>query len=172
MKKEDNNNKQACFSSKSDDWETPLWLYKEIAQSVGIEEYDTDPCTYAYNPLGCKHFYTKEQDGLKQKWYGNVFINPPFGFRKYEGKRVYMTGLWIEESHYRSHTDPDIKLITLLIPSRTDTEAFHKYVYDMENQKFRDHVTVKFLKGRKKFGGSKLPAPFPSIVIHFWNPYS
>ena len=45
----------------------------------------------------------------------------------------------------------------MLIPARTDTKAFHEYIYGK--------AEIRFIKGRLKFGGSKNSAPFPSMVI-------
>lgn len=47
----------------------------------------------------------------------------------------------------------------MLIPARTDTKAFHKYIYKK--------AEVRFIKGRLKFGGSKDAAPFPSMLVIF-----
>ena len=47
----------------------------------------------------------------------------------------------------------------MLIPARTDTKAFHKYIYNK--------AEVRFIKGRLKFGGSKDAAPFPSMLVIF-----
>ena len=44
----------------------------------------------------------------------------------------------------------------MLLPARTDTRWFQKYVY---NKAF-----LWFVDGRLKFGGSATSAPFPSMV--------
>jgi site-specific DNA-methyltransferase (adenine-specific) len=54
-------------------------------------------------------------------------------------------------------------VVVLLIPSRTDTQYFHSYIYKKEN------VEIRFLKGRLKFGDSKNSAPFPSLLAVFRN---
>lgn len=47
----------------------------------------------------------------------------------------------------------------MLIPARTDTKAFHEWIYGK--------AEVRFVRGRLKFGGSKNSAPFPSMVVIF-----
>lgn len=47
--------------------------------------------------------------------------------------------------------------VVLLIPARTDTKYFHNYIYHKSE--------IRFIKGRLKFGNSKNPAPFPSMVV-------
>ena len=50
-------------------------------------------------------------------------------------------------------------LIVMLLPARTDTKAFHEYIYH--------HAEIRFLRGRLKFVDAKHPAPFPSMVVIF-----
>lgn len=47
----------------------------------------------------------------------------------------------------------------MLIPARTDTKAFHQYIYGK--------AEIRFVKGRIKFGDSKNSAPFPSMIVIF-----
>lgn len=57
----------------TDEWYTP----KEIIESLG--EFDLDPCS-PVKPLWqtAKVMYNKHDDGLKQKWEGRVWLNPPY----------------------------------------------------------------------------------------------
>ena len=52
-------------------------------------------------------------------------------------------------------------LSVLLLPARTDTRWFHDYCY------MTGRTTVKFIKGRLKFGDGKAPAPFPFMLVIF-----
>ena len=45
----------------------------------------------------------------------------------------------------------------MLIPARTDTKAFHDYIYEK--------AEIRFIRGRLKFGGSKWNAPFPNMIV-------
>lgn len=47
----------------------------------------------------------------------------------------------------------------MLIPARTDTRAFHEYIYHK--------AEIRFIRGRLKYGGAKYNAPFPSMVVVF-----
>jgi hypothetical protein len=49
----------------------------------------------------------------------------------------------------------------MLIPARTDTKAFHEYIYGK--------AEIRFIKGRLRFGGSKWNAPFPSMIVIYRN---
>lgn len=59
--------------NSTDEWYTP----KEIIDALG--EFDLDPCA-PMRPLWrtARVMYNKEQDGLKQKWEGRVWLNPPY----------------------------------------------------------------------------------------------
>ena len=53
----------------------------------------------------------------------------------------------------------DAILAVMLIPARTDTKWFHKFI--------NKRSEVRFIKGRLKFGESQNSAPFPSMVVIF-----
>ena len=57
----------------TDEWITP----KEIIDELG--PFDTDPCAPVH-PLWqtARIMYDKNDDGLKQEWYGRVWLNPPY----------------------------------------------------------------------------------------------
>lgn len=61
----------------SDEWFTP----PEIFDALG-EYFDMDPCSPGpghWVPAQC--IWTREDDGLAQRWDGFIFMNPPFGGR-------------------------------------------------------------------------------------------
>jgi site-specific DNA-methyltransferase (adenine-specific) len=64
------------FSSESEEYATPNWLFDLLEDEVG--GFDIDVCATAQNAK-CKRFFTKAIDGLKQKWEGNIFGNFPYG---------------------------------------------------------------------------------------------
>ena len=74
-----------------------------------------------------------------------VFVNPPFS------KEL---PLWIKKGYEESLKSNTI--VVFLIPARTYTIAFHKYLYNK--------AEIRFIKGRIKFGGSINSAPFPSMI--------
>ena len=58
-------------TTASDEWATP----PEIVKALG--EFDLDPCA-TERSAKAPVFFTKEQDGLKQGWFGRVWCNPPY----------------------------------------------------------------------------------------------
>src|SRR5690606_15453380 len=94
----------------------------------------------------CKKHFTIEDDGLKQDWSKDiVFMNPPYGNEQ---------KLWIKKAYEESLKGATV---VCLIPARTDTIAWHTYIFNK--------AEIRFLKGRLKFGDGKNPAPFPSAVV-------
>lgn len=136
------------FSSKRHDWETPQAFFDELDREF---HFTLDPCCTP-NTAKCKKYYTPKENGLLQDWSGEtVFCNPPYG-RELK--------VWIEKC-YNESRKPNTTVV-MLIPARTDTIAFHKYIYNK--------AEIRFVKGRIKFrvdGKAGDCAPFPSMVVIF-----
>lgn len=136
----------ALFSSAKDDWATPQEFFDKLNEEFA---FDLDPCASEENHK-TELFFTKEQNGLLQDWGGHtVFVNPPYGRKS--------TKEWIEKC--AKEAEKPETTVVMLIPARTDTIAFHEYIYHK--------AEIRFVKGRLKFGGSKDAAPFPSMVVIF-----
>ena len=132
------------FSSKTDDWATPQDFFDNLNEEF---HFTLDPCCTEDNAK-CEKHYTKEQDGLAQDWTGEtVFCNPPYGRE---------IPKWIKKC-YEHFAEGGTAV--MLIPARTDTKAFHEYIYGK--------AELRFVRGRIKFCGCKNPAPFPSMVVVF-----
>lgn len=133
--------KNVHFSSASIEWETPQGLFDLLDAEF---HFTLDPCCTDRNAK-CEKHYTLEDDGLAQDWTGEVvFCNPPYGREMPK---------WIQKcyEHFMGGGTA-----VLLIPARTDTKAFHKWIYGK--------AEIRFLKGRLKFGEAKNNAPFPSMI--------
>lgn len=138
-------NTKVMFSSDDMTWSTPQAFFDKLN---GEFHFTLDPCC-SQNTAKCSKFFTKEIDGLKQSWASDiVFCNPPYGRELPK---------WIEKSYIESINN-DI-VVVMLIPSRTDTRAWHDYCMKAKE--------IRFVKGRLKFGESKNSAPFPSAVVIF-----
>ena len=70
-------------TEQKDEWLTPPFIFDHF------EPFDLDPCSPINRPWNtAKNHYTKEDDGLNKKWYGNVWLNPPYGRE---------TGKWLKK---------------------------------------------------------------------------
>ena len=68
-----------AMPTKSNEWYTPA-RYVEAARVV-MGSIDLDPASNAIanKTVKATTYYTKEQNGLTMPWFGNVWLNPPFG---------------------------------------------------------------------------------------------
>ena len=134
-------------AAKRDDWTTPTDLFDELEAEFGF--FDLDAAASEENAL-CELYYTKEDDGLAQEWFGQVFVNPPYG-------RVISQ--WVEKAIQEWDNERPTGIV-MLLPSRTGNRWFHA---------LNDHpdVEIRFIRGRLKFGGSTTSAPFDSMVVVF-----
>lgn len=63
-------NNEVMWSSKSDEWATPIEFFKELDKEF---HFNLDPCSTAENHK-CLNYFTKEDDGLSKSWGGIVFL--------------------------------------------------------------------------------------------------
>ena len=131
------------FSSRTDEWPTPDWLFERLHREFG---FTLDPCATHENARCPRHF-TRVEDGLNRDWTGAVvFMNPPYGRAiKHWMRKAY-------ESAQAGAT------VVCLVPARTDTAWWHTYAIFGE---------MRFVRGRLKFGTAAQGAPFPSAIVVF-----
>lgn len=139
--------KEACFSSKRGDWATPNYIFDPLNEEF---KFDVDVCADSENKK-CPDYIDEKLDGLRQEWsdWGRTtWCNPPYSD----------STKWI-----RKAIAQQAKGVTtvMLLPSRTDTKAFHTYIYKKEG------VEIRFIEGRIRFVGAGASAPFPSMVVIF-----
>jgi site-specific DNA-methyltransferase (adenine-specific) len=145
-----------CFSSKTDDWETPDWLFDLLNKEFGFQ---VDAAANTVNNK-CGMYFS---DALSHQWFlhksstmvrddlpllitGPFWLNPPYS----------KVGEFIKKAYEESLKGATV---VCLIPSRTDTKWWHKYVMKADE--------IRFIKGRLKFSGSNNSAPFPSCIVVF-----
>lgn len=124
------------------EWLTPRWIIEKLGP------FELDPCYSLPHPWEtATHYYTKEDNGLLQPWYGFVWCNPPYGEH---------TEKWLARmSEHR-------RCIGLIF-ARTETKMFRQYIWDKA-------VGVLFLYGRLKFyrpdgTAASMTAGAPSCLI-------
>ena len=132
------------FSSKSEEWATPQYLFNMLDMEF---HFTLDPAATMLNAK-TPRYYSKAQNGLLQDWsQERVFCNPPYG-------RVIK--YWVE----KMATCRAVVCVGLL-PARTDTIWFHEYILGI--------AEIRLLKGRLKFGDAINSAPFPSMICIWRN---
>ena len=144
----------ALHSHKRDDWETPDELFNALDREFG---FVLDPCATESNAK-CPRYFTADENGLIRHWDRlTAFVNPPYS----------QLAAWIDKCHTESLNG---STVVLLIPARTDTKAFHKYIWDHRLHRPRGNVELRLLPGRLKFKGADASAPFPSAIVVFHPP--
>jgi phage N-6-adenine-methyltransferase len=130
------------FSSDTNEWPTPQWLYDALYKEFG---FTLDPCCTPESAK-CAKFYTMLDNGLNRDWgTETVFMNPP-----------YSECLeWMGKAYGAAQEGATV---VCLVPSRTDTEWWHRFAMKGE---------IRFLRGRLKFGDATDSAPFPSAIVVF-----
>ena len=134
---------RSLFSSKKMDWETPQAFFDELNLEFS---FTLDACATPENAK-CKSFFTIYDDALKQDWFGNVWMNPPYG---------RSIGKWIRKAYLEVQVG-NADLVVCLIPARTDTAYWHDYCMKGE---------IRFIRGRLCFSNAGR-APFPSAIVIF-----
>jgi DNA N-6-adenine-methyltransferase (Dam) len=119
------------------DWQTPQAVYDALNAEFGFTH---DPCP-AVTDDGWR------MDGLSSDWGAVNFCNPPYGTE---------IGKWVKKAHQEWRKG---RTCVLLIPSRTDTQWWHRYVMEA--------TEIRFIEGRLKFGNATTSAPFPSAIVVF-----
>lgn len=130
------------------DWETPPEFFKKYDD---IFHFTVDVCANEFNHKVAR-YYDVLEDGLTQNWKDEVvWCNPPYG-RGHIAK-------WVAKASLETLNGA---ITVMLLPARTSTAWFHKYIY---RQQF---VYTEFLPGRLKFVGADNSAMFPSMIVSFY----
>ena len=130
------------------EWSTPTAFFERLNI---VWRFTVDVAADVANAK-CARYYDAAADGLKQDWSGErVWCNPPYG----RG-----IGDWVRKAATTVEAAPST-VVVMLVPARTDVAWFHDYCLHAPD------CHVEFLRGRLKFGDSKVGAPFPSMVLTF-----
>jgi hypothetical protein len=132
----------------TDDWLTPPAILDALG---GWQSFDLDPCTPSVQPwpTAIKR-YTRADDGLKQRWHGRVWLNPPY--------YAHVIGKWLGKLAHHNHG-------CALIFARTETAAFFDCVWQRASG-------VLFLRGRINFHypdgtRAKANSGAPSVICSY-----
>tara|TARA_R110002020_G_scaffold472050_2_gene699676 strand:+ start:908 stop:1402 length:495 start_codon:yes stop_codon:yes gene_type:complete len=127
-------------NSNSVEWYTPKSVFNEL----GVI-FDLDPASSEkVNNVPAKKIYTFEDNGLKQKWSGFVWLNPP----------------------YSRNMDPWLKKFiqhgngVMLLFSRTDTKWFHEIICKADAITFKKGRVAFELEGQEGRGKAIAPNMF------------
>lgn len=142
----------ALFTSRSEEWETPAYVFRPLDSEF---HFQVDVCATTENAK-CKIFFDKFSDGLEREWSPfRCWMNPPYGSK---------ISNWVKKAFQESQRGA---LVVCLLPARTDTQWWHTWVMKA--------AEIRLVVGRINFGQQKQSAPFPSCIAIFYpeleNPY-
>jgi phage N-6-adenine-methyltransferase len=132
-------------SSASDEWPTPQWLVRVLADEFG--PFDLDPAATAENAKAPRYF-TRAEDGLTQPWKGRVWLNPPYG-----------TALtpWMAKARSEAACG-NADVVVTLVPARVSTRWWL--------EAYEEATVTRFIPGRLR-NPDGVQWPFPSSVMVF-----
>jgi hypothetical protein len=108
-------------------WLTPPHVIEALG---GADSFDLDPCAFEGSPIRtARNTVALPDDGLAVEWFGRVWLNPPYSTGEID--------TWLER--IKRHG-----VGTSLIFARTETEAFHRFIWNGAN-------ALLFLAGRLHF---------------------
>lgn len=130
----------ALHQSKSNEHYTPRWIINAVY--LVMNPINLDPAsTKISNDIVCAEtYFTKGYNGLTNSWFGNVWLNPPYGRQ---------TSKWIEKllhEYRQNHIDQAVLLVNAT-PDRTWFHALWEFPICFFNK--RIHFLDPFGKEQK-----------------------
>jgi len=112
---------QAEQDPAKNEYATPPEFWRRLADPV--DGFDLDPCSGAEaTPIAPERF-TADDDGLKQPWHGDVFVNPPWS----SDGAASAKHRWLSKCRSEAARDA-VSSVVVLIPSDTSAQWFHEHI--------------------------------------------
>jgi len=121
-------------NSGENEWYTPAPLVEAARKTMGGIDCDPASSKIANQTIKAKTFYTKDNDGLTQKWAARVWMNPPYA--------QPLISQFSDALVKRFKSD-EVKQACVLVNNATETEWFQTML--------RVASAACFLKGRVRF---------------------
>jgi len=136
------------------EWATPKRIWKPLGDALG--GFDLDPASGAEPEPIAPTRYTKEDGGLTESWFGDVWLNYPYGRQEHPE--------WTSKVAQEARQDRTDS-ITVLAPASTDTSWFQSNLSDAD--------LLTFVDGRISFIGAGDStddvAAFSSVLVSFFD---
>ncbi len=114
-------NLQWSFMTNTNEWYTPLPYIKAVHEVLGSINLDPASNYIANQTVNAETYFDINDDGYNKKWWGNVFLNPPYGkdpVFKSSNQAKWSSKLISE------YTSGNINSAILLVNASTDTTWF------------------------------------------------
>jgi site-specific DNA-methyltransferase (adenine-specific) len=173
------------FASGNDDTGTAWEFFAELNAefAFGYDVAATADNRKVFDYFGPDHEDPARRDCLAIAWPLDApnWLNPPYSEAEHVCKRkckkkicvkrgahcaVYRPGCYDFVEKAAQQRERGVTTV-VLVASRTDTQWFHDFVWDVGRRTWRAGVEGRFLPGRLKFEGHTDCAPFPSLLVVF-----
>lgn len=101
------------------EWYTPPHIIDAATQALGSIDLDPASSHEANKTVQAEAIFTREDDGLRQEWYGNVWLNPPYAsdlVQKFTDKLI------------AEYVADRLEAACLLVNNGTETKWFQKAI--------------------------------------------
>lgn len=71
-------NVHISYNSNNNEWYTPLQYIESARTVMGCIDLDPASSDIVNEKVKASHIFTKDTNGLNHKWFGNVWLNPPY----------------------------------------------------------------------------------------------
>lgn len=139
------------YNSGENEWYTPRAYIVAARNTMGSIDLDPASSDLANQIIKADKYFTDKEDGLKQKWFGNVWMNPPYSQPLIDKFSEVITIKYI---------DKEIVQACILVNNATETEWFQRMLNIC--------TAICFIKGRVKFidkNGNPHGTPLQGQVI-------
>ncbi len=147
----------AAMDPENNEFATPTEIWRPLSRAV--DGFDLDPCSGAEAVPIAPERYTKEDDGLRQPWHGDVFVNPPWSGSDGDGSAKEA---WLQKAISEALREETDRIIVLL-PVDTSTHWFHSYVVEAESVCFVGPGRIPFEGGDRNPSFGLLIAVFGPV---------
>jgi ParB family chromosome partitioning protein len=139
-------------NSGNNEWYTPNYIIDAARKTMGSIDLDPASSAIANQTVMAKKYYTKEDDGLKQRWFGNIWLNPPYS-------RSLISQFSSAVINRRHEYDQAI----VLVNNATETRWF-QYLLRYCTAYCIFNGRIKFLGSDGKIGGSSMQG---QIILYY-----
>ncbi len=129
---------------KSNEWYTPARYVEAAREVMGSIDLDPASCKEANMVVRASKFYTERENGLAHDWYGNVWLNPPYGRTDHYGSNIGAFAIKLIEEYKQSKVNQAILLSTAKV-STSWFSLFWEYPIC-----FVDHIVGFYIPSKGK----------------------